>query len=132
MKQYLKIFCYVNKLMPPTSDLTKCRDPQPNIRWTIGNHVECREEELQKTKGLNNERACMAPGPLHKCCCCLTWGVCRTPNTEREGISGSFAYSWDLFFLLVAQSSLECLCVPGLLHLTMSVSVDTTEIPFLF
>ena len=55
----LKILCYTCRQEPSitihretsATDGNRCRDPQPNIRWSLGNSVEEGEEVLQKPEG---------------------------------------------------------------------------------
>ena len=60
MKLCLEIFCFTHRLMSnPTvikvlhavTDGNRCRDPQPNIRWSLGNPEDEREKGLEEAEG---------------------------------------------------------------------------------
>lgn len=109
--------------LPAAVDRNSCGDPQPNMRQSLGEtpqkreNKDCRSQRSrtpgeygppesikQGSLGLTETEAAIqslhgcALGILRTCCGCLDWGFCGTPKSRGEGVSDSFACSWDPFF----------------------------------
>jgi hypothetical protein len=93
----------------PAADGNMCRDPQPNIRWSLGILVDELEEKMEGVRGvkdttrrptvhqleahgdsqrLNDQPKSMYGldlGPLHLCSRCAAWFSCWSPNNWRRG-----------------------------------------------